>query len=340
MRVLLTGATGLVGFHTACALLRRGHELSLLVRRPAHFAAHMDRVGGMPDWQCRVALHTGDMLDASAVQQAAQGADGVVHAAAAVSLTARGAGETLHTNTEGTRLVLTTALAAGARAAVHVSSVTVLQDTTAAVVDEQTPLVQPASPYLLSKWQCEQQVRAWQAAGAPVAIVYPSAVVGPADPGLSQANAGMRKFMQGWTPLTTTGFQCIDARDLAEGIVWALEREAGLPAGDRSRSRYIIGGHYLTWAQVRTTALKAGGAWRPPMWSPAPMLRGLGALADALQRVLPFSTSLTAEGMGYATRWVPALSTNYLQTSGLKFRPVDDTFRHTFEAFQSRPSRS
>ena len=32
MRVMITGATGFVGFHTAQALLAAGHEVSLLVR--------------------------------------------------------------------------------------------------------------------------------------------------------------------------------------------------------------------------------------------------------------------------------------------------------------------
>ena len=34
MRVMLTGATGFIGYHTARSLLEAGHEVSLLVRSP------------------------------------------------------------------------------------------------------------------------------------------------------------------------------------------------------------------------------------------------------------------------------------------------------------------
>ena len=76
-RVLLTGATGFLGHHTAHALVARGYEVVALCRDPQSAAARR-----LPASVQR--LH-GDILDADAVGSAALGCDAVIHCAGKVS---------------------------------------------------------------------------------------------------------------------------------------------------------------------------------------------------------------------------------------------------------------
>ena len=70
MRVLVTGATSLLGRHTVDGLLTAGHEVVALQRSPS----------GLPD----VTEHLGSITDRTVVERAMDGVDGVVHLAAKV----------------------------------------------------------------------------------------------------------------------------------------------------------------------------------------------------------------------------------------------------------------
>ena len=146
MKIFLTGATGFVGAHTARELLAAGHELRLLARNPdaarAYFARHDAPVS---DWV------VADMRDADAVRDAMQGCDGVLHAAAAVSLDPRKAQQTYDNNVGGMEAVVGAACALGIRRIVYVSSLSVLFSPGLAAIDEDTPLGTPHDAYARSK---------------------------------------------------------------------------------------------------------------------------------------------------------------------------------------------
>ena len=114
MRALVTGATGLVGYHIVERLLADGWETRALVRTPES-AADLGERG--------VELRQGDVLDATSLTSAARGCDVLFHAAAAVS--PRGGWEAFrHTNIEGTSKVIDATRDSRARL-VHISSVAV-----------------------------------------------------------------------------------------------------------------------------------------------------------------------------------------------------------------------
>jgi dihydroflavonol-4-reductase len=83
VRVLVTGATGFVGSHTVVALHRDGHELRLLARTPARAVSQLTEAGIDP---ATVEVVQGDITDAESVQDALNGCDAVVHAAAVVGI--------------------------------------------------------------------------------------------------------------------------------------------------------------------------------------------------------------------------------------------------------------
>jgi dihydroflavonol-4-reductase len=321
MKVFCTGATGFVGAHTVLALLGAGHETRLLVRNqePARewFEArgrHIER------------FVIGDIRDESALKHAMAGCDAVFHAAAAVSLDPRRAREMHDTNVGGAKAVLGAAQALGIRNVLYVSSVTVFFHPGAPRVDESTPLADVSEPYSLSKRDSETCVRGFQRKGVPVQITYPTGVVGPDDPKLSAANRALATCVGQALPRSTTGFQCVDVRDLAQAHLWLLEHP---PTHDFEDARYIIGGHFYPWNELRRR-LEAlvGQRIFSPRVSPR-LMRAMGRTADRIKRVVPFETQISAESMAINTQWPPADSSRFIAASGLCFRAGEDTLSDT-----------
>ncbi len=313
MRVMITGATGFVGFHTALALLEAGHEVSLLVRSQGK----MEQLFGRD----RIRHFTvGDITDEGQVRQALAGCSAVVHSAAMVSTHASDAEAVYRTNVDGTTNVIGAALELGLDSVVHVSSVTALYDPAASVLDEHSPPGAGATGYGRSKVACERYVRGLQEAGEPISITYPATVIGPDDPGLTEAHVGLRTYLQQFVPLMPSGTQYVDVRDIARVHLRLLE-QPGL------NGRYIIGGHYVPWRELGGVLRRVTG--RKPLELPlnAGLMRLAGRLADRIGNYVKLDLPLTAEGISYATHWVPMDSRSVEQGLGIGFRPVEDSFR-------------
>jgi nucleoside-diphosphate-sugar epimerase len=321
VKVFCTGATGLVGSHTALALLAAGHELRLLVRDETAARAWFEARGRSID-----RFTTVDIRDQAALQDAMAGCDAVFHAAAAVSLDPRQARETYDTNVGATRAVLGAARGLGIRNLLYVSSVAAFFQPGLAGIDESAPLGDVSEPYSRSKRDSEEYVRGLQRQGVPVQITYPVAVVGPDDPKLSAANRGLATFVGQMLPRTTTGFQCVDVRDLAQAHLWLLERP---PTRDFENARYIVGGHYYPWDELRQR-LEAllGRRIFSPRVSPR-LLRLMGATADRIKKLVPFETQISTESMAINTQWPPADASRFVARSGIRFSSGEETFGDT-----------
>ena len=321
MKLFLTGGTGFVGAHTALALLEAGHELCLLVRN-ADAARQYFRQHGYDLSDFVIA----DMRDAEAIRGGMQGCDAVFHAAAAVSLDPRKAQETYDNNVGGMQAVVGTACELGIKNIVFVSSVSVQMQTGFEVIDENTPLANTREPYSRSKRACEEYARAMQRQGHPLQITYPVAIVGPDDPRLSEANAAFAQFMSLIMPATSSGFQYVDVRDLALMHRYLLEHP---PTGDLEQARFVVGGHYQLWAELRAELEQVTGRRLFSIPTPGFVFRGLGKLFDLLKKIIPFETAISSEAMGYVTQWTEADSSRLLKHSGLSFRAAGETCTDT-----------
>ena len=140
MRVLLTGASGFVGGHTARALHADGHELRLLTRA----SSDLSRLHYLPHEHVIVDLASDLSGDHSGLDAACEGMDVVVHVAARL----RGRDETsfMRTNSLATAALGQAARRAGVKSFVHLSSVAALGP---APGDEPEPPDTPIHPISL-----------------------------------------------------------------------------------------------------------------------------------------------------------------------------------------------
>ncbi len=314
MRVAVTGGTGFIGWHTARALTAAGHQVRALVRDAEKGARLLEPIGiGSQD---RI---TGDMADPDAVARLLDGLgpdDGVVHAAAAVSVTDPSLGAAAFAaNERGVECVIGQAHDGGVGAIVYVSSSIVLFTPGKPTVDT-SPVAPARTHYSRSKAASEAFVRARMDAGAPIAAVYPTGVVGPEDPGASESVKAYRGFLR-TTLQTSGGTQFVDVRDLAKLLVAALEQ--------RATGRVLAGGHYFLWDEFTDLIEEVSGRRPGRMRAPGFALRAAGRVFDLVASVSGRRFPISGEGMEIATRMRPATDSAALAKLGIRWRDAHDT---------------
>jgi len=323
LRVLVTGGTGFVGSHTAKALIRTGHHVRFLVRDRAKLEAIFD-----PREYGELDAVVGDMVDAAAVHQALEGCDAVVHAAALVALEAGRAEEVHRTNAQGVELVVGTAQRMGLRSIVYVSSASALYLPDSDLLEPEGPVGSNAqSPYARSKAEGERFVRKLQSEGAPIHTTYPTGILGPDDPGLSDLSRMFKLFFGTTVLITSSGFQPVDVRDLAAIHVALVEAPPSSPSG--RPSRYIAAGEYMPWRELAELLDEITGTRLRRLRVSGGLMRGMGHVFDALKRVVPFEIPFTREGMTYATQWILCDASRTRDELGISFRPHAETFSDT-----------
>ena len=206
-RILVTGGAGFLGINLVRHLLERGVEVASLDVAPFDYA----------DCRDRIEEHRGDIRDRAAVARAMEGADVVVHAAAALPLYA--AKDIWTTDVDGTRTVLAVAEELAVDRVVHISSTAVYG------VPDHHPLLEEdrlfgVGPYGEAKVAAEAVCREARAGGLCVPILRPKTFIGP-------ERLGVFALLYDWAlegrhfPVLGRGdnpYQFLDVEDLCQAI--------------------------------------------------------------------------------------------------------------------------
>ena len=274
-------------------MLEKGHETALLVRSPDK----VERVFGAERAR-EYEVVAGDMTDEQAVARAVRGRHAVIHAAALVALERKHAARVLNDNRRGIEIVVGNAFAAGIERVLYVSSVVALYRANLPRLTTESLGDASGSAYTRSKVECETYIRALQATGAPIRTTYPAGVIGPDDPGLSEANRGVLAFFRDTPVVTDSGLQMVDVRDVAAAHVRLLEAPTG-------PGRHMLGGHFVPWAQLVDLLEEVTGRKLRRYPVPGAVMRASGVVADVIKHVWDFQFPLSHEAMRIMTQWVP-----------------------------------
>ncbi|PPH84263.1 NAD(P)-dependent oxidoreductase [Rathayibacter sp. AY1D9] len=271
MRVLVTGASGLLGGAVAAGLVAQGHEVRTFQRRPSGVAG--------------VEEARGSLADPRAVEEAVDAAEGVVHLAAKVSL-AGDPGDFDRVNIDGTRRLLAAAARAGVSRFVQISSPSVAHSGSSITGDD----AEPADPdrargdYARTKARAELLALAADAPGFAVVAVRPHLVWGPGDTQLVARI--VERARAGRLPLLGHGQALIDSTyidNAASAIVAALGRAEEV----HGRSYVVTNGEPRPVAELLAGICRASGV-EPPRWSvPASVARATGSLVERVWAVRP-----------------------------------------------------
>lgn len=317
MKVMVTGATGFVGAHTARALAEAGHQVRALVRTPAKLETVTARAGVDVE---ALEVVNGDITDAAAVDEAVAGCDAVVHAAAVVGTDPSRAAEIEAINPSGASNVLDAAVAAGCDPIVHISTAMALYPFTTDPVTPDHPVGKARSAYAATKAQCEVLARSHQEAGHPVVIVYPALVIGPDDYGGSSQFRPMQLWLSKPFP-RAKGYvmSFIDVRDIAAVVAAAM-----MPG--RGPKRYIMFGHLLDAAEHLEVMSRVTGRPLKSVPMPRAAFRVMGWVGDLIGR-LGRSPLVTSEGVDYMFNFSVGDNSGTEADTGVRLRPVEESFR-------------
>lgn len=319
MRILVTGGTGFIGSHTVHALRAVGHDVRLLVRNE-----EKARTLWRTHPEVLEDLVVGAITSGPATVDALRECDGVVHTAAPVALAASRA-ETrrvTNENLRSVRLLIERAVEDGLKRVVHLSSVAALDTSGLSVANEDCPLHVKGDAYAQSKSAPDRRIRELQDRGAPISITYPTSVLGPADPGLSEAIRGIVGMIQNGVMVTTSGFQLIDVRDLASIHEKLISR-------DPAPGRYLVTAPYLPWEELAELLDRSAGIRLRRLNLPGALVRAVGSIADRMRWMTEIDPMMSREATRLATQWVEFDASAVQKDLGITFRDPLETLKDT-----------
>lgn len=264
--ILVTGATGFLGWHVAKQLLARGEVVRALARDPKR-VRDLDGIEVVP----------GDLRDPESLRRAVEGCSRVFHVAADYRLWAKDQDELYRSNVDGTRNLLNEAKRAGVERFVYTSTVGCIGVPAGGIGNETSPvsIEDMFGAYKRSKFLAEQVALQVAAAGFPVVIVNPTAPVGDHDVKPTPTGKIVVDFLRHNMPAyLDTGLNLVDVRDVALGHILACEK-------GRPGERYILGSRNMTLREIFESLERISGIKAPSVQIPYAVAYAAGVVTTA-----------------------------------------------------------
>ena len=237
MKLLITGASGLLGSNLLRELDKRGYSIRVMLL-PGDSANTIASLN--------IEIVRGNILHFNEFLLAAKGVDAIIHLAADTSVWPARNTRTVEVNVEGTKNALHVAMAVGVKRFVHVGTAN-----TFGYGDQYEPGVENTPykcqkyrlDYMDSKFEAQQLVIKAAQNGLPAIIVNPTFMLGPYD---STPSSGQMLIALSEGKLfgyTKGGKNYICVKDVAVGIANALDK-------GRIGESYILGHENLTYKEA------------------------------------------------------------------------------------------
>jgi nucleoside-diphosphate-sugar epimerase len=265
-RILITGATGLLGSAIARKFVEAGFAVLVLCRAESNLAAIKDIVS-------KITIVEGDILDVLSLEKALDNVDYVVHSAAVVSYAPKDKNRMYKTNIEGTANVVNICLAKGIKKLCHISSIAALGkpevpltlSATDTFIDEDQKWEDSPinSNYAKSKYLSELEVWRGKAEGLPVVIVNPSVILGESD--WTKSSTQLFKYAYDEHRFYSDGnMNYVDVKDVIEAIYQ-------LTISDIEGERFILNGGTVSYREFFEKVAKLFNK-KPPVKKVSPVL--------------------------------------------------------------------
>jgi dihydroflavonol-4-reductase len=256
MKALVLGSTGLLGANLVRALIKKGYQVRAFKRKTSRTA----EIAGLP-----IETVDGDLMDRDSIANALKGCRLLFHAGPYYPKLTIPVREATEKGLMDVRNVMEAAKEARLERVVYTSTLTTIGASPRPGLPADEDCVFKTrftdNPYLMAKSAMEDEVRRYAREGLPAVIVNPTAFFGPYDSHPSSgtlvlmiARRQMPAYIEGRTNV-------IDVRDVAMGMVMALER-------GRAGERYILG--HLNTTQSELNRMIAHAVGVPPPRIPTP----------------------------------------------------------------------
>lgn len=296
MKILVTGATGLIGSRLVHRLYKEGHEVCIFRRETSNIT---DLAG------LELRHFIGDITQPSTLYHALAGVNVVFHNAALVAQWGGYWDKLYEINVIGTRNVLEMALQQKVKRIVVVSSVATIGTTQhPEIIDENFPFNLSHLAYARSKWLAEKEVVLACKKGLDAVIVNPATVYGAGDRHLTSGRTLLLLKKGGIPGYPPGGNTVIDVEDVVTGQIAALEK-------GRTGERYILGNEHLSFYTLLNNMADVLGVKPPKIPLPAVLLQASAWAKELLAKYLTKSEP-------YPTRAAVEMSIKFMYCSSNK----------------------
>ena len=287
---LVTGASGFVGNAVVRALLQRGRQVRVLVRK----TANDQLLKGL-----NVEMLLGDLRDMASLERAVEGCGEVYHVAAQYTFFNPSPKEIYASNVQGTHNILSACLKHCVKRVVYTSTVGAIGiPSDGSPGDENTPisLHDCQGHYKRSKFLAEQEAIRFFRKGLPVVIVNPSAPVGAGDIKPTPTGKMIVDFLNRKMPaFLDTGLNLIDVEDCALGHLLAAEK-------GRPGERYILGNQNLTLEEILQALAMLTGLSAPKIKIPYGLAMGVAQVTERFAKIVKRRPLIEVEAVQLAKK--------------------------------------
>lgn len=328
--VLVTGGTGFIGQYIVAELLQHGYKVRVLARRLPPMAKQF----------AGVEYVQGDVLDIFSIEDALQGIDTVVHAAAFVSFWRKEHKRMMQINVAGTENIVNMCIDAGVQRLLHISSTAAIGhgETPDEIITEKTRWTREGatSAYSKSKYLAEMHIHRGLAEGLPwAAMVNPGVVMGApyfgddwhtGTPKMFQiVQRGLRFYNRG-----TIG--AVGVQDVARAVRLLLDKSSAVAAG----TRYLMVADAPTQQAFFSSIAQALHQHPPTIGLPPMLSLAAGRLSEMLSSLTgnPPIISLETMRSSVAVRHYDA--TRICRELGLEYTPLETVLQATAARFQAQ----
>lgn len=332
--IAVSGATGFLGAHVVCKLLKEGKKLRAFKRTNSSLEEFdfIFRIyfGKDSSYQQQSLLEwvEADISDIPSLDEAFEGVEAIYHCAATVSFLQSEAELMMQVNAVGTANMVNIALVKGVKVFCHVSSIAALgRKKSGDTMDESSKWENSKlnSNYAISKYKAEMEV--WRGAeeGLQVAIVNPGMIIGQgyftkgALSLIGAAHKGMPFYTEG-----VNGY--VDAEDVAEVMFRLVEEK-------KFGQRYVLVSENLSNRDLFNFLSEKFG-------KPLPKIKVTKFLAEIAWRFYAIKRFFSPKGLPLTKETArSSLNKSYYNSSKVKielnfeFKPVYQTLQECVDSY-------
>jgi nucleoside-diphosphate-sugar epimerase len=272
-KILITGGTGFLGAYIIKHLLEKGYAVRA-IRRSKNLPAFIPK-----EILDKVEWVDGDVLDVVSLEDAMDGVDTVIHAAAIVSFVKKEQKQMYKINVEGTANVVNIALEKNIRRLVHISSVAALgRKVDGGHVDEEEKWEESGinTHYAKTKYKAEIEVWRGISEGLNAVILNPATILGYGDWNTGSSAIFKKVFEEfKWHTPGVNGF--VDVEDAAAATVLLMESNI-------SEERFIINGDNWPFRKLMHT-MAGSFKKKKPIRQATPLVLGIAWRAEKIRSI-------------------------------------------------------
>jgi dihydroflavonol-4-reductase len=322
LKVLVTGATGFIGFHVARLLSRKGLSVRALVREGSDQSA-LRAIDVEPV--------IGDVRDFDSVKRSLKGSEQIYHLAADYRLWVPDPETMYAINVEGTKNVMRAAFELETERVIYTGTVgTLPTSSTGKPSTEETSadIKEMVGHYKRSKFMAEREVYQFIEKGLPAVVVCPSTPVGPMDRKPTPTGRMIVDFLNDRIPAyLNTGLNFVDVEDVAAGHWLASDQ-------GKIGQRYILGNKNITLREFFDSLARMTKRTPPKVRLPYFPVLCAAYANEAVSRLTNKHPRIPLTGVRMARKFMFFDSSKAVKELKMPQSPVDDAIERAIIWFR------